>query len=95
LNGTGFTKLAAEIDLKTLSCFIPEVQAEPIIVHTGKFPLVTGSFQRLIIREDSVWDFNPVEQRIQGRMARKYYEISTLESLKQYVENRESAGSGR
>ncbi|MBW2502711.1 MAG: hypothetical protein JRD39_07190 [Deltaproteobacteria bacterium] len=95
LNGTGFTKLAAEIDLKTLNCFIPEVQAEPIIVHTGKFPLVTGSFQRLIIREDSVWDFNPVEQRIQGRVARKYYEISTLESLKQYVENRESAGSGR
>ncbi|MFC1837713.1 hypothetical protein ACFLYW_03430, partial [Thermodesulfobacteriota bacterium] len=63
LNEPGFTKLSKEIDLKTMNCMIPEIQKEPIIIHTGKFPLVTGTFQRLIIREDWVQEMNTVNYK--------------------------------
>ena len=89
LNVAGFKKLTAEIDLKTLNCLIPEVQKDPIILHTGKFPLITGAFQRLIIREGWVHALNPVNMKILGKVNRKYYEICTQEPLKQYVDKHE------
>jgi class 3 adenylate cyclase len=89
LNETGFKKLASEIDLKTINCLLPEVQKDPIVIHTGKFPLVTGTFQRLILREDWVQELNPADLEILGKVNRKYYEICTQEALKQYVENQE------
>jgi hypothetical protein len=89
LNEEGFKKLTSEIDLKTINCLIPEMQKEPIIIHTGKFPLVTGSFQSLIIREDWVQELNPVDLKILGKVNRKYYEVCTQDALKQYVESRE------
>ncbi|MBW2465699.1 MAG: hypothetical protein JRF02_00215 [Deltaproteobacteria bacterium] len=63
LNQSGFDKLAREIDLKTINCIIPEIQKDPIIIHTGKFPLVTGTFQQLIIREDWVEELNPEDYK--------------------------------
>jgi len=89
LNEAGFKKLTREIDLKTINCLIPEVQKDPIIIHTGKFPLVTGAFQRLIVREDWVLEMKPVAFEIMGKVNRKYYEVCTHDVLKQYVENQE------
>jgi hypothetical protein len=94
LNEAGFKKLTGEIDLKTINCLIPEVQKDPIMVHTGKFPLVTGAFQRLIVREAWVQELNPVDLKILGKIKRKYYEVCTHEVLRQYVENQEKEGGG-
>jgi class 3 adenylate cyclase len=74
LNEAGFKKLASEIDLKTMNCLIPELQKEPIIIHTGKFPLVTGTFQRLILREDWVQELSPLDMKVLGKVNRKYYD---------------------
>jgi hypothetical protein len=93
LNGAGFKKLASEIDLKTMNCLIPEVQKDPMIIHTGKFPLVTGAFQRLIVREDWVHELNPVDMEIRGKVNRKYYEVTMQQALKQYVESHEKNSS--
>ncbi len=93
LNEAGFKKLSSEIDLKSMNCLIPEMQNEPIIIHTGKFPLVTGTFQRLIIREDWVQELSPVDLRIMGRIKRKYFEVCTHDLLRQYVENQEKEGA--
>jgi len=89
LNETGYNKLTREIDLKTMNCLIPEIHKEPIIIHTGKFPLVTGIFQRLIIREDWVQELNPVNFQAVGRVNRKYYEVCTYDALKEYIEKQE------
>jgi len=86
LNEGGFEKLTREIDLKTMNCLIPEIQKEPIIIHTGKFPLVTGIVQRLIVREDWVQELNPVNFQNVGKVNRKYYEICTHTALKDYIE---------
>jgi hypothetical protein len=89
LNEAGFQKLTAEINLKPMNCLVPELQEEPIIIHTGKFPLVTGTFQRLILREDWVQELRPVDLKVLGKVNRKYYEVCTHDVLKKYVEKQE------
>ena len=93
LNQSGFKKLSKEIDLKTINCLIPEIHEDPIIIHTGKFPLITGSFQRLIVREDWVLEMNPNAYEIMGKVNRKYYEVCTHRALRQYVEDQEKNSS--
>ena len=92
LNQAGFNKLSKEIDLKTMNCLLPELQKEPIILHTGKFPLVTGTFQRLIIREDWVQELNTLTYQSSGKVNRKYFEICTQYALKKYVAKQENMG---
>ena len=89
LNETGFKKLATEIDLKTMNCSIPEFHNEEIRIYTGKFPLVTGTFQRLIIREDWVKKVDEADFHVRGRTKHKYYEICTNSRLSKYVKSRE------
>ena len=92
LNEAGFQKLTAEINLKPMNCLVPELQREPIIIHTGKFPLVTGTFQRLILREDWVQELRPGDLKMLGKVNRKYYEVCTHDGLKKYIENQEKNG---
>ncbi|MDX1775051.1 MAG: hypothetical protein R3297_00555 [Desulfobulbales bacterium] len=92
LSEAGFKKLNAEINLKPMNCLVPELQAEPIIIHTGKFPLVTGTFQRLILREDWVQELRPGDLKVLGKVNRKYYEVCTNDVLKKYVENQDKNG---
>ena len=51
--------------------------------------MVTGAFQRLIVREDWVHELNPVDMKIHGKVNRKYYEVTMQLALKQYVESHE------
>jgi hypothetical protein len=89
LNEPGFKKLAAEIDLKSMNCRIPELNNEDIRIHTGKFPLVTGTYQRLIIREDWIREVSAKDFQVKGKTDRKYYEICTNPILTKYVKSRE------
>ena len=93
LNKAGFIKLTREIDLKAMNCLIPEIRQEPMMIYTGKFPLVTGVFQRLIVREEWVQELNPVNLQSVGKVNRKYYEVCTHNALKEYIEKRERARS--
>jgi hypothetical protein len=86
LNAEGFEKLSREIDLKSLECHIPELQAEKISVHTGKFPTVTGKYHRLIIREDRIPVISPLDFSIIRKTDKKYYEVSTHPLLYEYIE---------
>ncbi len=86
LNAEGFEKLSREIDLKSLECHIPELQAEKISVHTGKFPTVTGKYHRLIIREDRIPVISPHDFSIIRKTDKKYYEVCTHPLLYEYIE---------
>ena len=94
LNEAGFKKLSREIDLRTINCMIPTIQQEPVIIHTAKFPLVTGSFQRLIIREQWVQELNPENYKPAGIVNRKYFEVCTNEALRKYLEKEEGGEQG-
>jgi len=90
LNAEGFEKLSREIDLKPLECHIPELQAEKIRVHTGKFPTTTGKYHRLIIREDRIPVISPHDFSIIRQTDKKYYEVCTHPLLYEYIEKRNS-----
>jgi hypothetical protein len=86
LNTEGFTKLSEEINLQSFTCHIPKLQAEKIKVHTGKFPTVTGKYQRLIIREARIPVVSPHDFTIIRKTDQKYYEVCTHPLLYEYIE---------
>ena len=86
MNADGFEKLSQEIDLKPLECHIPELQAEKIRVHTGKFPTVTGKYHRLIIREDRIPVISTHDFSIIRMTDKKYFEVCTHPLLYDHIE---------
>lgn len=86
LNLLGFEKLSKEIDLKAVQCTIPELQKDCFKVYTGKYPTLSGQYQRLVIREDRIPEVNPENLEIIRMTSRCYYEVCTHPLLHSYVE---------
>lgn len=89
LDADAFEKLSQEIDLKELDCYIPELHHKTIKIYTGKFPTVSGKYQRLIIREEPIPEVVPENLNVLKITNRKYYEVSTNPKLYNYVSNLE------
>ncbi|MGD2030170.1 MAG: hypothetical protein PVG86_09565 [Desulfobacterales bacterium] len=87
LNPEGFEKLSKEINLKSAEYHIPDLQKKKIKIHTGKFPTVTGEYQRLVIREARIQEILPDEIRVIRQTDQKYYEVCTHPKLHEYAEN--------
>ncbi len=87
LDADAFEKLSQEIDLKELDCFIPELHPKAIKIYTGKFPTVSGKYQRLIIREENIPEVVSENLKVLRVTDRKYYEVCTNSKLYNYVKN--------
>ena len=85
LHRKGFDKLAKEIHLKRLTCRIPKLSDDPIILYSGKFPTMAGRYQRLVIREAQIPEVSLSDFRILRYMDRKYYEVCTNSQIYTYV----------
>jgi len=86
LNLLGFEKLSEEIDLKEVQCSMPELQKERIKLYTGKYPTLSGQYQRLVIREQQIPEVKPDSLNIIRMTSRYYYEVCTHPGLYEYVE---------
>ncbi len=86
LDADGFEKLSKEIHLKSMESYIPDLQKEKIKIHTGKFPTVTGEYQRLVIREARIPEVVPDELRVIRQTDQKYYEVCTHPKLYESVD---------
>ncbi|MBU4316230.1 MAG: hypothetical protein KKF30_03030 [Proteobacteria bacterium] len=85
LNPEGFEKLAREIDLKPVHITL---NGEKHLLYTGKFPLMNGSYQRLIIREAPVGILGTLDGGILGSTKWNYYEICTDPRLNEFVKGK-------
>jgi len=85
LSEAGFKKLSEEIHLDPFEARIPEFQPEPFVAYTGKFPTVTGSYQRIIIREADIPEISPLDFQVLRLTGRKYYEVCTHAKIYDYV----------
>lgn len=85
LSAAGFEKLFDEIYLKRIEAKLPEIQKEPVVIYTGKFPTVSGSYQRIIVREADIPLVSPRDFSVKHYTDRKYYEICTHPALYEYV----------
>ena len=88
LNEEGFERLSDEISLSTLSVGIPELQDDEIKIYTGKFPTVSGSSQRLVIRETPIPEVEPGSLKVVRYTDRSYYEVCTHPKLYEHVRRR-------
>ena len=96
LNPRGFRKLQEEIELRRFGLV---VKGERLTFYTGRFPLATGEYRRLVIREGIVSRVQPRSLDVVGATDRRYYEICThpkvYELLKQHMRDLERArGAG-
>ena len=85
LSMAGFEKLFDEIYLKRMEAHIPELQEAPVIIYTGKFPTVSGGYQRIIVREADIPLVSPVDFSIKRMTGRNYYEVCTHPALYEFV----------
>lgn len=92
LNPNGFRKLREEIELKRIGV---SLNGKRMSFHTGRFPLATGEYRRLVIREGRICRMRPDTLEVVGPTDRHYYEICThpkvYERLKRHVRELERA----
>lgn len=85
LNPAGFNKLSTEIDLKQIKGDFPDLLGKKATLYTGKFPTLSGKYQRLVIREARIPVADPENLHILRFTRRKYYEICTNPGLYKYA----------
>ena len=85
LSETAFKKLSDEIELELIECKIPELQKDEIKICTGKFPMVSGKYQRIVIREGNIPKINPSDMSIIQMTSRKYYEVCNNDTINEYL----------
>lgn len=88
LSSTGFQQLREEIEIQTFTVNASRASRHSKMkFYTGKFPLVSGEIQRLVIREAPIVRIDPNHYTVKGLTDRKYYEICTNRKLRKIVEN--------
>lgn len=83
LNEDGFTKLSREINLTKVT--FKEGHAKDIQFYAGKVPILNGNYQKLIIREASVFEVDPNTLHKTKETSRKYYEICANQEIYDFI----------
>lgn len=84
LDREGFARLSEEICLKRLAY---PTENEEVTLYTGKVPIPSGKYQRLVIREAAVPKVEQGTLEVTGATARKYYEVCTHPALYEFAES--------
>ncbi len=92
LSEGGFRKLQEEIEIRPFTVASSggsskEGSQSGIKFYTGRFPLVNGEFQRLVIREAPILKIDSERFKVRGMTERKYYEICTNIKLRKIAAN--------
>lgn len=86
LNPDGFAKLSREINLESM--MYPVENNVEVKLYTGKVPTVSGKYQRLVIREATIFEVKPETMDVIGKTSRKYYEVCTHPDIYEFIKNR-------
>jgi hypothetical protein len=87
LNAEGFEKLRREIQLNALRLNLPTLQRDPVQVHVGRYPTLSGGYQPIIVREAKVPRISLKTMRIVGMSETRYYEECTHPLVYETVKN--------
>ena len=87
LSEAGFRNLREEIELRPFTVDISvATRGTRMKFYTGKFPLINGEFQRLVLREAPIVRIDVEKFKSKGLTGRKYYEICTNLKLRTIAE---------
>ena len=84
LEPEGFAKLSREINLTGI--VYPMEDDEKVKLYTGTVPTVSGSYQRLVIREGTILKVKPDTLDVIGPTSRKYYEVCTHPAIYEFID---------
>jgi hypothetical protein len=87
LNEEGFAKLKNEISLRCFEISGAGLWKEKTLIHTGRFPTLTGSYQNLYIRESRVARVNASNLHFMDWTPRRYFEVCTNPKVSELIEN--------
>jgi hypothetical protein len=85
LSEDSFNKLTTEINLKTF--MHPAGKDENVKLYAGKVPTVSGNYQKLTIREATIYAVNPDTMEITGKTTGKYYEVCVSQEIYNFIDN--------
>jgi hypothetical protein len=83
LDENGFAKLSGEISMKTM--MYPVGKNKTVKLHAGKVPTLSGNYQPIIIREDTILAVKPETLDVVGDTYRKYYEVCTQPEIYEFA----------
>ena len=86
LNAEGFEKLSKEIGLKTLRLSARCFENGKAKFYVGKFPLVSGDYECLIVREARIPKVNPDTLDVSALTDQVYYEVCSDRKLCKQIE---------
>ena len=87
LSEKGFRKLREEIEIRPFTVETSRSSRQTRMkFYTGKFPLINGEYQRLVIREAPIVRFDMEGFKAKGFTGRLYYEICTNTKLRKIAE---------
>ncbi len=81
----GFTKLTSEINLTAVN--YPVNINDNAKIYKGKVPTLTGNYQRLAIREATIYEVKPETMDVIGETSKKYYEVCTQQEIYDFIDN--------
>ena len=85
-----FKKLSAEIHLTRIQCAMPEFAKDPFVVYSGKFPTLSGTYERIVVREAGIPIVSFDDAKPLRFTGRKYYEVCTHPVIYEYVKRRQA-----
>ncbi|MBS3731446.1 MAG: hypothetical protein KGY42_00950 [Desulfobacterales bacterium] len=80
-------KLAREIHMKRFEGPIPKLGVDHFVGYTGKFPTLSGNYQRLVIREAVIPEVSPTDFHTIRMTEKKYYEVCTHPGIYEHVKH--------
>ncbi|MFW5640800.1 MAG: hypothetical protein ACOC0H_06535, partial [Thermodesulfobacteriota bacterium] len=85
LNSAGFEKLRKENVLKKVYLHLEENKEKKEKFYTCIFPLVNGTYDRLVIRQGKIPKIDSQSFKIISHTGNKYYEVCTNRRINDYV----------
>ena len=86
LDKNGFAKLSREINLKTITYLSDK--NKKVELYAGKVPTVSGNYQPIAIREETISKVNPENLDTVGNTSKKYYEVCTHQKIYEFIANK-------
>ncbi|MFW6334222.1 MAG: hypothetical protein ACOC0W_03050 [Desulfosalsimonas sp.] len=87
LAADAFAKLCREIHIKRVHGPVPRLGIKSFKGYTGKFPTLSGTYQRLVIREAKIPEISAGTMKVTRLTGEKYYEVCTHPALYEHAKN--------
>ncbi len=94
INTAAFEKVKQEISLAVHEIAMPNIWGQKKVrLYSGMVPMLSGTFQKLVLREGAVPHIDARDLTLKEWTARRYYEVCTSKAIYDLIESRATAAT--